>query len=330
MDLNSKIKYKFIDDLLKKKEKDCGGFSDITELSSDEKKIFDEFEYIWNASWYYNKVRNATFNKDSAWIKVNSVLEQKRLSLYRKRLLNYSGIGVAASIVIIFSLLHFGVFTNQITPVTFEINTAYGQIEHVILPDSTRVLLNAGSSLVYNYNQQKGVREVKFDGEGFFDVAKRKSPFIINTKEGFRLRVFGTKFNLKSYVEDRNVYTTLLEGSVKVQMNMDEGTVLKPGQTLFYDKTTEKGGYLDVNGEDMLDWQDKRIFMIDTSLDEIISELERMYDVNIEIASGLSGDLYKFKGVLQEETVFDVLDAISQLCDIKYKTTNNTIIISKK
>ena len=98
------------------------------------------------------------------------------------------------------------------------VSTTPGQISEVVLPDGTKVRLNAQSSITYSENfLQSSNREVKLTGEAFFDVTEHAShPFIVKTKS-INIVVLGTSFNLKSYDDDATIETTLIKGRVVIE-----------------------------------------------------------------------------------------------------------------
>ncbi|MET0638268.1 MAG: FecR family protein [Chitinophagaceae bacterium] len=94
--------------------------------------------------------------------------------------------------------------------------TPKGSRSRFLLPDGTVVWLNAGSKLFLQNDFTGHTREVRLEGEGFFDVVKNADkPFIVHTS-GINIKVLGTVFNVKAYAEDELIETTLLTGSVKV------------------------------------------------------------------------------------------------------------------
>lgn len=91
-----------------------------------------------------------------------------------------------------------------------------GSRSRSLLPDGTTVWLNAGSKLYYENDFTGSTREVRLEGEAFFDVVKNPDqPFIVHTY-GIDIKVLGTAFNVKSYPEDKTTETTLYRGSVRV------------------------------------------------------------------------------------------------------------------
>ncbi|RYF89259.1 MAG: hypothetical protein EOO03_06425, partial [Chitinophagaceae bacterium] len=116
-----------------------------------------------------------------------------------------------------------------------EVATRNGSRSKVLLPDGTNVWLNSGSKLTYSREMDLGkTREVTLTGEAFFDVVKNeKRPFIIHTSR-MKVKVLGTRFNVKAYEEDKTTETSLINGSVEVFIKAAPGRrfLLKPNEKL--------------------------------------------------------------------------------------------------
>lgn len=105
-----------------------------------------------------------------------------------------------------------------------------GKRYQVILPDSTRVWLNADSRCVSRWPSGEKERRVFLEGEAYFDVKKAKDcPFIVET-DRIDVEVLGTRFDVKAYSDEETVYTTLLTGSVRIVADgvRDRNVELKP------------------------------------------------------------------------------------------------------
>ena len=119
-----------------------------------------------------------------------------------------------------------------------EISTAYGEQKRLVLPDSSEVWLNAGSTITYPKTFTKENRVVTLDGEAYFSVRKDDAkPFIVETSQ-LSVKVLGTKFNVKAYANDANITTTLTSGKVEVSTQSRPPQTLKPNEQLTYDKST--------------------------------------------------------------------------------------------
>jgi len=111
--------------------------------------------------------------------------------------------------------------------------TLAGEKRIFILPDKTRVILNAASELVLAADFGKTERSVTLTGEAFFEVSHNKNlPFLVNTNN-FQVKVLGTKFNVKAYPHEPNE-ATLIQGSIELHLNNStkKAVLLKPDEKL--------------------------------------------------------------------------------------------------
>lgn len=151
-----------------------------------------------------------------------------------------------AAIVVIFTGLVFGFLklADDSSKKEFMIvKVPFGAKNTIELADGTIVDLNSGSVLKVSTDFNKINRTVSLEGEAFFNVTKSDIPFIVNTST-IDIKVHGTKFNLKTYKEEKFVETTLLEGSLSVKKKGKGKTKTKalklvPNQKLILDKHTD-------------------------------------------------------------------------------------------
>lgn len=172
------------------------------------------------------------------------------------------------------------------------IETAKGNQYQVLLPDGTKVWLNAASSLKYPEVFMGKERRVMLTGEAYFEVAKDKTrPFFVKTissakdNKGQDVEVLGTHFNINSYMDDKTVKTTLLEGSVKVS-NDNSSKILKPGeQSVINNYGLGSINILQVDTDDEIAWKNGLFRFSSQSLKSILNQIERWYDVKIDYSS---------------------------------------------
>ena len=97
----------------------------------------------------------------------------------------------------------------------YTLNVPYGEKYSIVLPDGTKVFLNAGTTLRYPDHFEGGSREVYLNGEAYLEVTKdAEHPFVVKTEE-VEVKVLGTVFNVNAYPEGEWVRTTLVEGKVE-------------------------------------------------------------------------------------------------------------------
>lgn len=293
--------------------------------SESNRKDFDRYKKIWKESPHYIEVD--TFDTTYAWKKIDTT-NQQRMRL-RGRLKNFcytlSGIAASALICILLSLA--GLFETE-PDTLLSIATNYGNRSEVILPDGSLVKLNAGSHISYSFDKKKNIREVNFQGEGFFHVSKNKTPFIISMTDGLQIKVLGTSFNLRAYANDQTIQTSLVEG--QIELNHAAGKLtLHPGEIAAYHKATnslrQETGIL----QHTYGWIDNKLYMDNMSLADICKQMERWYNVNIICPENLANKLH-YNGVLQEESITDIMDALCRLSDIKYEMKGKNIHITSK
>ena len=208
------------------------------------------------------------------------------------------------------------------------LSTAKGETYAIILPDQTKVWLNAASSLTYNANLlEHGLRKVKLAGEAYFQVAKDKAhPFIVITGQQ-EVEVLGTHFNINAYEDEPNTKTTLLEGSVKVSSSKGSSQTLQPDQQAILSQSGIE--VIPVVAEAYIDWKEGSINFRREGLQSIMRKVARWYNVEVEY-QGVSGEDQTFTGyVTRTENVSIVLDALSKISDLKFKIVGKKIIVSK-
>ena len=165
------------------------------------------------------------------------------------------------------------------------ISTPKGGQYQVILPDGTKVWLNAASSLKYPEAFSGKQRVVVLTGEAYFEVAKNKlMPFRVQSQNQ-NVEVLGTHFNINSYLDDNTIKTTLLEGSIKVS-NARFSKLLKPGEQAIsgVDKQALIKIATDVDTGDETAWKNGLFQFNDSELRVILNQLERWYDIKIDYA----------------------------------------------
>ncbi|WP_158796893.1 FecR family protein [Pedobacter sp. L105] len=152
----------------------------------------------------------------------------------------------------------------------------------IILPDGTKVWLNAASSLKYPTEFQGNERRVELTGEAYFEVAKNAAkPFFVKTISQ-TVEVLGTHFNVSSYADETTTKTTLLEGSVKVSgTNGRQEIKLKPGQQAVGMASTLKV-LSDPDIDEAMAWKNGKFLFRNASLPTIMRQLSRWYDVDVE------------------------------------------------
>lgn len=157
-----------------------------------------------------------------------------------------------------------------------------GMQEEVTLPDNTEVCLNAESELSYD-NSEFGNKNriVTLKGEALFAVSKDSlRPFIVQADQ-LKTHVLGTVFNVRNYSPDR-IQVTLLSGSLQVSScRKNESLLIKPGEQAVLEKHQNLCANRALNAENITSWSTGNFYFDNQSLEEILCEFGRWYNVNV-------------------------------------------------
>jgi ferric-dicitrate binding protein FerR (iron transport regulator) len=259
------------------------------------------------------------------------VTQNQQQNNFRKRFIRYSKIAA----VLLIGLIG-GFFLQQLkvdNPVYYTSIAPKGSVSQVILPDSSMVYLNSGSKITYTISGKVGNRVVFLDGEAWFDVSKNhKKPFLVFTPS-YKIKVLGTKFNVKAYKDEPKVVTTLEEGSVQISTvknsTLTKTINLEPGEQFIFDKEQNISNTSFVNPKLYSSWKDNKLIFINMSLKELIVLLERKFGVDIVVSDNIVLD-YHYDGTIKNETILEILELLQETLPINYKIQGQQVIIQKK
>ncbi len=236
----------------------------------------------------------------------------------------------AAVLFLPFAITTFFLFKNPAgekvsAPIAYnEIYTPLAARTRFLLPDSTVVWLNSGSSLKFPLVFNGKTREVFLSGEGYFDVAKdHEKPFIIHVK-GLDITALGTSLDVMAYREDRTVKTTLVEGKVRVEKKSTGTCVyLKPSMQAIMDTVTGKLSMAEVETKYYTSWKEGILVFRHEPMESVAHKLERWFNCTIYIKSDKLRK-YKYTGTIEMETLREVLNLIQITTPMKYKYDQNS------
>lgn len=209
----------------------------------------------------------------------------------------------------------------------FTCSAPYGSTATTLLPDGSRVTLNAGSTLRYSSRFSTNDRRVELQGEGYFDVARRDGArFTVHT-DGYDVEVRGTRFYVSAYPTDNYVTTTLLKGSVAIAYG-DSCYMLKPGERATLNRLTRQMQCSQVS-KTSSGWKQGNIDCDDISLAELRPIIERRYNVSIHIADSSLAARRLYISLVNNETIDEVMAALKRTLDVKVKRDGHNIIIEQ-
>jgi len=207
-----------------------------------------------------------------------------------------------------------------------EIVTPMGQKTMVILPDSSIVWLNSGSSLKYNGNFNLKDREVILKGEAYFEVKKNISKRF-RVKTGiFNVDVYGTAFNIKNHENDNFQEITVANGRVGISDKNGEIKQLTRGDQALFNKESNTITFRESVPEVVSAWRNNELIFDNTPLEEAIKYMERWYGVNITIDVKMQGKHnYTFK--IKTESLREMLEMMKVMTPLEYEINGKDVKI---
>ena len=209
--------------------------------------------------------------------------------------------------------------------------TPIGGEYRLTLSDGTKVFLNAASELKYPVEFMGDRRVVDLDGEAYFEVHKdNQRPFVVRTK-GAEVCVLGTSFNVNTYGDDGRIYTTLVNGSVRVlSVKNGQEKVLTPGMQGVMNMQTGQLMVREVDVESYVAWREGRFVFRTMTLDLIMQQLQRWYDFEV-FYQNLELKDYEFRGVIKRDMDLDkVLSVIKATTNVDFEVKGKVITITKR
>ncbi len=340
--------------------------------SDENSQEFIQMKISWMASAQIQKCSPDDINKDLLQLN-HKIRERGKIASERRiRSLRYI-LKISAAVLLLISLGSAGTYFLLKSKIpdagvgfdnTIHVYAPRGSKAITILPDGTKVWLNAGTNITYNTSLfGKNERQVTLIGEGFFKVAANPDkPFIVNAKN-LKIRALGTEFNVKAYPEEDNVETTLVKGIIKVdgkdRNRKPFSVTLKPKQQVKFHagKATINSvvltdpGKVDIEKlreiklENIMSdlsvrpvvstlertdlytsWKDENWIFKGEKISELAVLLERRFNVKILFSSEELKE-YRFTGTFHNETLEQVLQVLKLTAPLQYEISKGTVTL---
>lgn len=302
--------------------------------SVENEKYFMQRQEIWFSA--ISVKENVKYDKSKAFEQFKNRIANQRLNDKRERenfclskFWRY-----AAVIVVLFSVSYFSYWRGGISiKEVFSdiiVEAPLGSRTKLTLPDGTLVWLNAGSRITYSQGFGVGNRKIELIGEGYFEVKRNEEvPFLVKTNS-LLVKVLGTKFNFRDYPDDAEAIVSLSEGKVALNnlLKKEKEAFLLPNERVVLNK---KNGRMHVEYSTVsnaLQWTNGYLFFDEELLPDVVKELERSYNVKIQIASDTL-NTFRFYGnfVHREQNIQEVLEALSATRKIHYIIEGHNITL---
>jgi len=291
--------------------------------SPENEKLFQEIRYGWEALPILKEMEQ--FNSFEALKNINPKLagnNQIRWMVYLQRI---------AAVLIIPVLVYTGYLSihnimleqlAQEKPIIQTVTSRKGMVSELNLADGTKVWLNSGSTLEFPVRFNGDKREVKLNGEAFFEVAKNeKQPFVLNTNE-LNVEVLGTSFNVTSYDNESISEVVLVTGKIKLFADsanqIKHFGIMHPGQKAVYTKKSQKVYSEDVDVSRYIAWREGKLIFREDSMSDVVRRLSHWFNVEFSIADPEINN-YIYTATFSNEDLKQVLYLLKISAPIDYK-----------
>ncbi|SIO16280.1 FecR family protein [Chitinophaga niabensis] len=223
------------------------------------------------------------------------------------------------------ALLIYDAGNNEAPPTINKLSVPRGGKYRLILPDGSKVWLNAASELQFPTAFTNAERVVELNGEGYFEVAAdADQPFIVKTA-GLRVEVLGTHFNVKAYADESTTNTALLEGSVKIVTANGSNSLLKPGDLAKVGADHNISITQDSDLNLAVAWKDGIFAFRNADIAVILREIGRWYDVEINYEGPVTRR--RFTGKVSRSYSLAETLSILEASDLHFRQAGNKIIV---
>lgn len=279
---------------------------------------------VWEKTGHLRRIRPGSQETERALERVHGKMKSRRLLPQRDRTsVPFRFLAVAALL-----LLAFGAFWF-FTPRT--VTAPYGETAMHLLADGSTVELNSGTRLTYGRLFGLAAREIQLEGEAYFDISSGRTPFRVHAN-GAIVEVTGTRFNVRSWSSDPGSETriTVSEGEVHFYPapHPDKRVVVAAGSMSRWDARLDAPEPPTTVPRDRIrGWRDNALIFDETSLQVIFNELERKFDVSIELQESSIGQETLSTHYTRPEQVESILNDISTVKGLRYRRTVNGYVV---
>ena len=284
MEINEDILIRYIDGMLT--EEEAAEVKNWRAASLENEKLLEQVYFTTQVASRLKVMR--TVNPDEALSRFKSRIHKKEKRLALRQVLGVIQRAAAVLFIPVFLLsAYLFIQQGQGNVRTLAVRTNPGVVSAFDLPDGSKVWLNANSELRYPSDFNADTRTVELTGQGYFEVTKNAhKPFIVKADKDYSVEVLGTSFNVSAYKDESMIETTLVEGSVK--LNVVSGgkrmtQMLKPNEKAEYQKGAGKIKVFGVNTEYDTAWKNGEIIFRNHPMDKVLKRAVIM-DLSISLS----------------------------------------------
>lgn len=271
-------------------------------------------------------------DQDEAKSKVHQQIRKDKIRVWMGRIERIAAILFIPLLILV--VWQLSLLTQTEPEQLMSIRTNPGMTTTTTLPDGTVVTLNANSELTYPAKFTGDSRQLTLVGEAYFSVTKdAKHPFVVSTTNASAIKVYGTKFNLEAYPDQKTVSAILEEGVIsmiyKDKQNHECERKILPGEKITYSSLS---GDVEVEQTDVeveKSWISGSLIFKNTSIRNVLHTLSKRYDVNFDVKNPRIYD-FSFTGTLEKQRLDRVLEILNLSSGIKFRYKKNMDIQQSK
>ncbi|WP_020526685.1 FecR family protein [Flexithrix dorotheae] len=269
------------------------------------------------------EISDVQINKIWKGIEAGIGRETKVVEMDSRSFISRNWYKFAAAAVILIGIF-FVINQNEEAPVPLLVIAETGQQLNWDLPDGSKVKLNAGSEISFTEETWNKNRMVKLKGEGFFEVEKG-ARFSVITDLG-TVEVLGTSFNV--FAREGKMEVDCFTGKVKVSTpDQASSKLLTPGLGVKIAKQQISETYK-FEQEEKATWRVGEFNYDDRPLQEVFAELERQYNLKVDIKTEIKDK--KYTGVFTNDDLEVALEMICFPMELNYKVEGKQVEITKE
>lgn len=229
-------------------------------------------------------------------------------------------------ILLLPSLIYMATKSSDPGPLVYTTVVAdFGQISKVVMPDSSVIWVNSGSTIKYNNRYATTNRDIDLVGEAFFKVKKNTDLPLVVKNANLCVKVLGTEFSVSAYPEESTIQVVLEKGKVELSSTSDVGfrSEMKPGELAAFNKKKRELSLTSVNTELYTSWKDGLINIYNLPLSELVVRLERRYNQKFLVEDAIKKMHFTF--TIKNEDLSSVLKLIERITPIVAVQKGNII-----
>ncbi|MBN1598094.1 MAG: FecR domain-containing protein [Bacteroidales bacterium] len=291
------------------------------DASDDNRKQFDQLKKVWDTTGTTQPDRSINIDKEWKYLQHKIGRQQ---TLHRQSGLRVF-VRIAAAVIIALGIL----FIVKDKLIEKTVKTRFAETKEVVLPDGSKVTLNANSKISYKKNFILEERLISLKGEAFFEVEKNPDiPFVISVNEA-EIKVLGTSFNVRAYKSMDNIEVTVKEGLVSLyEKKQEQKKVLaSAGEKAEYNRNLKVVKKQLNQNKNYNAWKTRIMIFENDSLSGIVNTIGQVYHKNITIKNPELNSC-TLTTTFENKDLNTVLEVLESTLDIVVEQDEDNIIIS--